>query len=87
MMEPAAKDTYCIDILHTWHLGPLADYVVFTLWYLLIVVFMPECSYLDTDQIYHVALLRMRRVLWEYYRQRYHLDPEWKKKGSEVAIS
>ena len=78
------KEAYCPDILHAWHLGPLGDYAVDTIWYLIIYVFKPESLLLEAGQEYRIALLRLKQELWPYYKERYRLDPDWKKKGAEV---
>ena len=81
-----AKDTYCIDILHSWHLGPLAEYIAFVLWFLICYVFCPETVYLEKESEYRVALLRCKQQIWSYYREKRSLDADWRRTGSQVRL-
>jgi len=79
------KDLYAIDLLHSWHLGPLGDFVAFSLWYLVEHIYRPESAHLDKTQEYSIALMRLKSTLWPFYKEKYKLDEDWKKKGSEVT--
>ena len=74
-----------VDILHAWHLGPLLYYLplVFNLFIKSLVMLssnLPHISLADTRRL---ALLRIKSKLWTFYKLK-RLDPDWKRKGSEV---
>ena len=77
---------FAIDLLHTWHLGPLIRLIALVFMRLLTVAaFLDHLSgkNLYVEDKLHLGIQRLRSELWEYYyRQR--RDPSWRHKGSEV---
>ena len=78
--------TYAIDILHTWHLGGIPKYNGKVLWAILRsnAYAGPHEDRLYQDDRMHLKLLRLRSDLWLHYKEMQRLDPEWRKKASQV---
>ena len=80
-------DTWCVDILHTWHYGPMSTYIAYGLRLLLTTfIYRPAIPDLDKEEADRLALLCLRAELWSYYKrlQQFDEDGSWKRKGSEV---
>ena len=78
-------DTWCVDILHTWHFGPMSTYITQTLQHLLDTpIWKPAIPGLEKEDEQKLALFAMRAELWTYYKRK-RSDPDWKKRGSEVG--
>jgi hypothetical protein len=78
-------DNYCIDLLHSWVLGPIQAYVGFVLWFIISQkVLVPDIAYLSAEDNYQLAILQIRAKLFEHYRRRSHEDPHFKEKGSKI---
>ncbi|CAE7222610.1 unnamed protein product [Symbiodinium sp. CCMP2592] len=79
-------DCWCIDVLHTWHFGPLSSYVAHSLRTLISSPVYQPTSYkdLEKEEADKLALLHLRAELWSFYKRRRESDEDWKRKGSEV---
>ena len=79
-------NTWCVDILHTWHYGPLSTYITVTLQEILKTpVYQPTLEGLDKAEMDKLALLSLRSDMWMFYKKKRE-DPEWRKRGSEVHL-
>ena len=80
--------TWCIDLLHSWHFGPLSTYVTVTLQHLLqSPIWKSSIPGLDKDENSKLSLMALKAELWTHYKNRRNRDPNWKKKGSEANQS
>ncbi|CAE7032303.1 unnamed protein product [Symbiodinium sp. CCMP2592] len=80
-------NTWCVDVLHTWHYGPMSTFIAHSLRHLLrSPVYRPSASDLDKEEADKLALLTLRAELWSYYKRRRENDEDgmWRKKGTEV---
>ena len=79
--------SWCIDILHSWHYGPLSTYLTFVLRALLSTeIYKPgNTAILDKEENEKLCLMALKAELWVFYKQTRASDPEWSKKGSEVG--
>ncbi|CAE7761127.1 unnamed protein product [Symbiodinium sp. CCMP2456] len=80
-------DCWCIDVLHTWHFGPLSSYIAHSLRLLISSsVYRPADQDLDKEEADKLALLHIRAELWSFYKRRREADEDgtWRKKGTEV---
>ncbi|CAE7223622.1 unnamed protein product, partial [Symbiodinium sp. KB8] len=80
-------DCWCIDVLHTWHFGPLSSYIAHSLRLLLSSpVYRPAARDLDKEEADKLALLHLRAELWSFYKRCREADEDgtWRKKGTEV---
>ena len=82
-------DSWCIDLLHSWHYGPLSMYLTCTLRALLSTdLYKPgNAATLDKEENDKLCLLALRGELWMYYKQKRATDPEWNKRGSEAGLA
>ena len=80
-------NTWGIDILHTWHYGPMSTYLTFTLRALLNTeIYKPgNSAVLDKEENDKLCLMALKAELWMFYKHRRATDKEWSKKGSEVG--
>ena len=79
-------ETWCVDILHTWHFGPMSTYITFTLQQLLSTpVWKPGVQGLEKEDEQKLSLFALRAEMWAYYRRKRN-DPEWQKRGSEARV-
>ena len=78
--------TYCIDLLHSWHLGPLSDCIAHCIWYFLECGFYSgDLPWLGIEQKKQLGLIYMRNRLMLHYRERANAgDEEFKTKGSRI---
>ena len=74
-----------IDLLHTWHLGGMADYIAFVFWFLIKSRVYTSIAHLSKDDDYKVALLKLKAEMWAYYKQRDKDDFDFRTKGSRVS--
>ena len=81
-------DSWCIDILHTWHYGPMSTYLAYTMRQLLASpIFQPGiAAFLDKEECEKMCLMALKAELWMHCKRRRETDPEWSKKGSEVGV-
>ena len=77
--------SYCIDMLHSWALGPVLKLIAFTFWlFLEHNVWGQAIPWLGVDEIRQLGVLRLRAEMWLFYQKRRRDDPTWAEKGSEV---
>ena len=80
-----SHDSWRIDLLHAWQLGPVEKYVGLSFQvFLSSELFHPNTPHLDKDEKQKLALLHLKSLLLAYYAKRRQEDPHWTKKGSEV---
>jgi hypothetical protein len=84
-IEGASLGIHGIDILHSWALGPCTSLVayVFTI-FLLCPSFSGALPWMDAEDSRKCALLRLKGLLWAFYRNQRSHDPNWKKHRSEL---
>ena len=76
--------TWCIDLLHTWHYGPMSTYITHTIRLLLgTEIYKPTIAGLDKEESDKLSLMALKAEMWTYYKRK-RSDPEWNKKGSEA---
>ena len=80
-------NTWAIDLLHSWHYGPMSTYLTFTLRALLNTeIYKPgNSAVLDKEENDKLCLMALKAELWMFYKHRRATDKEWSKKGSEVG--
>ena len=80
--------SWSIDLLHSWHFGPMSTYLAFTIRALLTSpIFRPAlAAMLDKEECDKLCLLALKAELWTHYKRRRATDVNWSKKGSEVGI-
>ncbi len=77
---------FFIDLLHTWHLGPLQAYIAMALW--LVLDLQPwgmAPHFLDAEDAHRIGLMHLKGKLRSHYTRRRATDEDWNKKGSEVV--
>ena len=82
-----SMDTWCVDILHTWHFGPMSTFIAYCLrLFLTTMIYRPTIPDLE-EEADRLALLCLRAELWSYYKRLRESDEDgsWKAKGSEVG--
>jgi hypothetical protein len=87
MIPGVTSDVLGIDLLHSWHLGGVSEFVGEALWFTL-----PSGVYTrgftgaaaDAQQI---DLLKLKADLWSYYQRRSQSDPDFKSTGSRILRS
>ena len=79
--------SWCIDLLHTWHYGPMSTYLTFAIRALLSTeIYKPgNSAVLDKEENDKLCLMALKAELWMFYKHRRATDKEWSKKGSEVG--
>ncbi|CAE7541050.1 unnamed protein product [Symbiodinium sp. CCMP2592] len=78
-------ESWAIDIMHSWHLGPLQQLVSLTLHFCIgSGLFAPKTIHLNASDRQQMSLLVIKSELFLFYQQLRELDPEWKRKGTEV---
>jgi len=75
---------WCIDLLHTWHLGPLGAYIGFVIWFILSSKVCAGCAFVDTEDGYKIGMVEIRSHLWRYYKEKRKGSKDFKKRGSAV---
>ena len=80
-------ETYRIDLLHAWRLGPLGVLVAECLWFCVRCrVFVPRTLlYLGSDELNALSMLQIRSELTIYYYIRRRTDPTWERLSSEIC--
>ena len=78
--------SWAIDPLHTWHLGPLGDFVAKAIWFFLLNhIHTGPVPWLEAEQARKLSLLQLKAELHKYYRRRAREnDTEWSRKGSSI---
>ncbi len=76
-------DRWTVDALHTWALGPLGTLVAFVFHVLLATgLFRPASAFIDTEDANKLALMSIRALLMQYYRE----NPDVGTKVNSVTI-
>ena len=75
-----------MDILHTWHYGPLSTFITVVLRELIQTpIFQPNMDGLDKLESDKLALLALKAEMWSFYKHK-RQDEDWRKRGSEVPF-
>ena len=83
-VEGFGLQSFSIDLMHTWHLGPIQPLVSLALHCCLDAqILNPNAFSLNADR-QKVGLMAIKSELLQWYKQQ-RKDPEWLKKGTEVA--
>ena len=77
-------ETWSLDIMHSWHLGPLQQLVSLSLNYCLETSLWAPPTRLDAEERRRLGLLAIKAELHQWYKEM-RKDPEWKAKGSEAS--
>ena len=86
-MPGVTLETWCVDILHTRHFGPMSKYFTFTLQQLLTTpVWKPGTEGLEKEDEQKLSLYALRAEMWAFYKRK-RADPEWQKRGTEARGS
>ena len=81
-------ESFCIDLLHTWHLGPLCQWLGQAAWWLLNSKFLAgEIPWMSADQNRQLSLLQLKASLHAYYKLRRANDEGWKTKAVASGTS
>ena len=84
-LEGVGFGSYCIDLLHCWHLGPLADFIGMALWYILDnKLLFDDIPWLDSAHCHKLGLMQIKSRLTADYRHRRQIDEAWSKKGGRI---
>ena len=85
LLEGLTLDTWSIDIMHAWHLGPMQQFISLAIHSCLNSgVFSPQNRNMPAEDIREVGLLNIKSELFQFYKLLRDTDPEWRKKGSEA---
>jgi len=85
-IEGVSLRSLCIDLLHTWALGPCSVFTAFVIWHFLRCgVFASSLSWLGRDAQNKIGLLHIKSLMFSYYRRRAETDQRWKKSGSQIT--
>ena len=80
-------ETRGIDILHTWHFGPMSSFICYVLKHLLqSPIWKPTIPGLDKEESDKLSLFALNAEMWTYYKLRRQQDARWREKGSEAGI-
>ena len=78
-------EMFSLDILHSWHLGPLQLLVSLSLNFCLDSgIWGPRTGGLDAGDKRKISLMGLKAELYQFYRSM-RQDKNWREKGSEVA--
>jgi hypothetical protein len=77
-------DKLAIDLLHSWHLGGVSEFVGEVLWFMIHCGFYTRGLNAPAADVQQVALLKLKADLWAYYHRRSQSDPEFRSTGSRV---
>ena len=78
--------SYAIDLLHTWHLGPIAAYVGYVFRFLLESrIWCSNLHFLASEDAERLGLLELKSRMWQYYAEKRQGNPDWAKTSSEVS--
>lgn len=85
-IEGFGVENYCVDLLHSWHLGPLQNYIGAVFWFMIeSSVWKPEIAWLCKEQQYRLSMLRLKSEMWAYHEDRRRNDSHWAASGSKVV--
>ena len=87
MIPGVTVESWCVDLLHGWVLGPLGKLVGLCIHlFLLSRVFHPTSQYLYAINKNQLALQHLKSTLKEHYKRVKVNDPTWHSKHSEVQL-
>ena len=79
--------TWAIDIMHSWHLGPLQQLISLTFHFCIgSGLFAPRTVHLDAADRNQMSLLVIKSELFVFYQQLRESDADWKRKGTEAGV-
>ena len=79
-------DTWAIDIMHAWHLGPLQQLVSLSLHFCMDCgLWAPRTTQLAAADRKEMSLLAIKAELFQFYKEIRNTDPEWRQKGTEAT--
>ena len=79
-------DTWAIDVMHTWHLGPIQQLVSLSLHFCLESgLWAPMSSGIDAADKKEISLMGIKTELFAFYKELREGDSEWRRKGTEVS--
>jgi hypothetical protein len=82
-----SADIIAVDLLHSWHLGGIAEYVGFVFWFIIHSgIFVRHMTTAALDG-YKISLIRLKADLWAYYAERSATDPHFKTAGLKVGYT
>jgi hypothetical protein len=85
MVPGVTINSWCVDLLHAWVLGPLAKMIGLAIHLFLATgIFAPSSQYLQAEHRHKLSMLHIKTKLKEYYARNHRQDPDWIKKHSEV---
>ena len=80
-VECLILESWALDILHSWYLGPLPRYEAYVLWFILRSnCFGVALPWLSTDDIQHLNMSQVRYKLTASYKRRASEEPGGAKK-------
>lgn len=83
---PKSIELWAIDILHTWHQGPLSTAISWLIRLMLKTqVWKPAVRFLEAEDESRLSLLALKSELWAHYRCAKAQDATWQKRHSEVT--
>ena len=63
--------TWCVDLLHTWHYGPMSTYIAHSIRQLLgTEIYKPGIEGLDKEESDKLSLLALKAELWMFYKKK-----------------
>lgn len=76
-----------VDLLHSWHLGGLSDYIGAALWCVVQSgVLTTQFADLPAQDAHKLGLMRLKSELWLFYRQKGVQDPGFLSKSSRAHL-
>lgn len=83
LVEGLGLGTFSVDLMHTWHLGPMQQLVSLSLHCCLgAEILNPYTLSLSAEDRKKVGLMAIKADLFQWYKEQ-HKDPEWVAKGTE----
>ena len=87
LIQGVGLHTFSIDLMHTWHLGPMQQLVSLSLNCCLDAeILNPNTLSLAAPDRKKVGLMAIKAELFQWYKEQ-RKDPEWLAKGTEVAAT
>lgn len=82
MLSGVGLESWSLDIMHTWHLGPIQLLVSMSFNYCLDSGLWCPATHIDSEEKRKLGLLALKAELYQWYREM-RKDPDWLGKGSE----
>ncbi|CAE7837060.1 unnamed protein product [Symbiodinium sp. CCMP2592] len=84
-LEGVTQDSWSIDIMHAWHLGPMQQFISLAMHsFIASGVFSPRSVNIEASELRELALLAIKAELFQFYKNLRSTDQRWREKGSEV---